>query len=114
MIQKKFDEEQLLEFYKTSEEYLKRLNKHKDDYFRNYLSLLEPESTDSFFLDVGCGTGYAVLKLAEKGFKGVGIDISPLFIEEAKKIARNYHLEQNVDFVAANVSSIPYPDETFI
>ena len=36
-------------------------------------------------LDVGCGTGYLLERLAERGFRGVGIDLSPESIAIAEK-----------------------------
>ena len=41
-------------------------------------------------LDVGCGTGYLLERLAEGGFCGVGIDLSPDSVEIAqKRLARD-------------------------
>jgi 2-polyprenyl-6-hydroxyphenyl methylase/3-demethylubiquinone-9 3-methyltransferase len=34
-------------------------------------------------LDVGCGTGFLLERLAERGFSGVGIDLSPESVEHA-------------------------------
>ena len=39
-------------------------------------------------LEVGCGTGRILLRLALKGYRVTGIDISPLFIEKAREKAR--------------------------
>ncbi len=36
-------------------------------------------------LDVGCGTGYLLERLAEGGFSGVGVDLSPDSVEIAQK-----------------------------
>ena len=35
-------------------------------------------------LDVGCGTGFLLERLAERGFSGVGIDLSPESVEHAR------------------------------
>lgn len=69
---------------------------------------------NSRIIDIGCGTGYAVLflgKILGKG-KACGIDISNGMIQQAKKkIPPN--LAQNVEFFQASADKIPYPDETF-
>jgi len=36
-------------------------------------------------LDIGCGTGFLLEQLAERGFSGVGIDLSPDSVEIAKE-----------------------------
>lgn len=89
MLNRKKAEGQLSEFYRTSFNYKDALDAHKEDYYKYYFELLKPENPDELFLDIGCGTGFAVLKLAKNGYKGAGIDISPLFILEAKKRLAN-------------------------
>lgn len=39
-------------------------------------------------LDIGCGNGVSVVKLAEMGFNVTGVDISPVFIEAGKNLAK--------------------------
>ena len=36
-------------------------------------------------LDIGCGTGFLLERLAERGFSGVGIDLSPESVEHARR-----------------------------
>ena len=36
-------------------------------------------------LDIGCGTGFLLERLAERGFSGVGIDLSPESVEHATR-----------------------------
>ncbi len=36
-------------------------------------------------LDIGCGTGFLLERLAERGFSGVGIDLSPESVEHAQR-----------------------------
>lgn len=64
------------------------------------------------FLDVGCGTGWAVrgaVKRLRSG-KSCGIDISPKMVDKAIALSR---LIDNVEFRQGNSEAIPYLDETF-
>lgn len=36
-------------------------------------------------LDIGCGTGFLLERLAERGFSGIGIDLSPESVEHANR-----------------------------
>ena len=64
------------------------------------------------FLDVGCGTGWAVREAAKHLGSGVGcgIDISPKMVEKARRLSGGLH---NVEFLTANAERIPYSDDTF-
>ncbi|MEM2628070.1 MAG: class I SAM-dependent methyltransferase, partial [Ignisphaera sp.] len=45
-----------------------------------------------YILDIGCGTGRIALELAEIGYNVVGIDISPIYIDEAVRKAKERKL----------------------
>ena len=65
------------------------------------------------FLDVGCGTGYAIgeaAKLVNGKGEFYGIDLSSKMIEKAKD---NYRDKSNFHFIKANVESIPLNDNFF-
>ena len=59
-------------------------------------------------LDHGCGTGYLTLKLAARGAKVIGIDVSPKMIEVARRraSAKGVKLDFRVD-TSATLASIP-------
>lgn len=42
-------------------------------------------------LDVGCGSGWTTVFLAESGFRATGVDLAPASIEDATSRARRYH-----------------------
>ena len=65
------------------------------------------------FLDVGCGTGWAVGQVANLvNGKGLfyGVDLSPKMIEKAKE---NFSGKDNCRFMQANSESIPLDDNFF-
>lgn len=69
---------------------------------------------NSKVLDVGCGTGHAVLKLASliSDGKACGIDISPVMIEKAlTKVHES--LMNKIEFRQASSENIPYPANEF-
>lgn len=97
-----------------------------DDYDRWYESKLgrfvdrvETELAFSLFkpafgmriLDVGCGTGNFSIKLAEKGCKVVGIDISEEMLKRAREKAKERNLD--IEFYNTDVYNINFSDESF-
>lgn len=76
---KKFDYENKI--------YLEKLNELSISYYSKYIKYIKKylKEKDSVFLDVGCGNGVVLDELNKnKYIKGYGIDISNLFIKEAK------------------------------
>ena len=60
---------------------------------------------DSRVLDVGCGNGWAVRLLLERGAgDGIGVDLSPRMIEEARAHGRG-------SFHVASGAELPLPDD---
>jgi ubiquinone/menaquinone biosynthesis C-methylase UbiE len=67
-------------------------------------------------LDAGCGIGYQALLLAEAvGPAGhvTGIDLSPEFLAKAREIAKKAGMAEQVFFQEADVSNLPFEDNTF-
>lgn len=62
--------------------------------------------SDGKILDVACGIGRHAISLAEKGYRIIGIDISPHFIEVARKKAESTNLEKNVKFMVTNMTNL--------
>jgi len=78
----------------------------------NVLSLLNIQP-NVHFLDIGCGTGWAVGQAAELvNGKGLfyGVDLSPKMIQKAKG---NFSGRDNFRFMEANSESIPLDDDFF-
>lgn len=76
------------------------------------IDLLDIENNTSF-LEVGCGTGWALGQIAilRKG-KGrfYGVDLSSKMIDKAKE---NFKTNPNFLFIKANAESIPLDDDSF-
>ncbi|MEN3016582.1 MAG: class I SAM-dependent methyltransferase [Candidatus Methanosuratincola petrocarbonis] len=86
-------------FYSIREKrhvYCNPLNRERFEAFLKQLQL-EPNST---VLDIACGKGEFLVKLSELyRIKGVGVDISPYFIQEARKKARLRVPDAPLDFI---------------
>jgi len=65
-------------------------------------------------LDAGCGTGFITRIMALKVFPGKvhGIDIDPIFIDTAKKLALMKGIE-NTQFELGNIDNLKYENGTF-
>ena len=68
--------------------------------------LAENGITTGKILDICCGTGRLSIWLAKKGFKAVGLDISPVYLEEASRRAGEFGVESNVKFVHGDMREI--------
>lgn len=86
------------------------------DYFRfiqkRTISLL-PLKKGLSFLDIGCGTGWAVCyvaSLVHGSGKFYGVDISSKMIEKAKERSSNY---ENTYFCKANAEILPFENDVF-
>ncbi len=63
-------------------------------------------------LDVGCGTGYLLRRLAARVPEArelAGIDAAPAMIETARTMAS----DSRIQFATATAEKLPYPQETF-
>ena len=58
---------------------------------------------EKLVLDLACGIGRHSVILAEKGFKVVGIDISPEYIELAKKLAEEKKVHDKCRFIVGDI-----------
>lgn len=59
-------------------------------------------------LDVGCGTGTALIDLAPRVARATGVDLS----EEMLAVARS-RAPENVEFLAADATQLPFEDASF-
>lgn len=62
-------------------------------------------------LDVGTGTGFLALLLAELGHRCTGVDLSQEMLKQAQKKARQAGLK--IDFLAGDAESLPFKEDSF-
>ena len=77
------------------------------------IRLLRPKKGDNI-LDVGCGVGWASIKLATKINPGIayGIDITKEMIAQSKKHAEKLKIK-NIKFQKGSVLNLPFKDNFF-
>lgn len=78
-------------------------------YFYSKLEGLEGKSV----LDVCCGYGFTSVKLAARGARVTGIDISPKMIELSRKNAEFNHLPARVDLRVMSAQKMDFADNQF-
>lgn len=57
-------------------------------------------------LDLCCGNGRLSIGMANKGFTIVGLDISKMYLEEAKRKAEEYGVESKVSFIQGDMRKV--------
>ncbi len=67
-------------------------------------------TADHAVLDVGCGNGWAVRWMRDRGAgSGTGVDVSPEMIERAKRL----HGDDHTRFFVAGADALPFDDGAF-
>jgi SAM-dependent methyltransferase len=78
------------------------------------LELAQVKSSDVVY-DLGCGDGRIVIAAAKSyGARGVGIDIDPVRIREAKKNANQAGVESRVEFREQDLFQADFRDATVV
>lgn len=78
------------------------------------LEMAEVDSQDIVY-DIGCGDGRIIVMAAEKyGARGVGIDIDPLMIDEAKENARSANVEHLLRFYLGDATTMNFSKATVV
>ena len=70
-----------------------------------------PEGGSLDILDVGTGTGFFAVLLAQQGHRVEGIDLTPAMLEEARRLAKQRNLD--ITFREMDAQNLAYPDGTF-
>ena len=70
-----------------------------------------PEGGILDILDVGTGTGFFAVLLAQQGHRVEGIDLTPAMLEEARTLAKQRNLD--ITFREMDAQNLAYPDGSF-
>jgi ubiquinone/menaquinone biosynthesis C-methylase UbiE len=71
-------------------------------------------TSDTYVLDIGCGTGYTACLLAKQyGVQVVAADISQRVLERARERIQDQSLGDKVTLVQADIHALDFPAETF-
>lgn len=71
--------------------------------------------SDYVILDVGCGGGKTVSRLAQRATQGkvFGIDYSPDMVQYAKEVNKKFLAQNRVEILEASVEKLFFPDNFF-
>ncbi|MBF0153769.1 MAG: methyltransferase domain-containing protein [Magnetococcales bacterium] len=80
----------------------------------NYVNKwMEENVKGKIFLDYACGNGNTAIRAAKLGAKlAIGLDISPISIENAKKDAEEEGVSKNTYFLQADAENTRFPDSS--
>lgn len=70
-----------------------------------------PEGRKLDILDVGTGTGFFAVLLAQQGHRVEGIDLTPAMLEEARRLAKQRNLD--ITFREMDAQNLEYPNDSF-
>jgi len=91
--------------YTHNEAYAEFLANWDENFYAKYADTLKPTAPGAKVLDVGCGAGQVVARLAEAGFEAYGVDVSEPSIERAKKFCPRCQVYDG--------SHLPFGDNSF-
>ena len=93
------------ETYRHNEAYAQFLAGWDAAFYAKYADTLKPTEPGARALDVGCGVGQVVARLAEAGFEAHGVDVSEPNIERAKNFCPRCQVYDG--------RRLPFPDAYF-
>jgi SAM-dependent methyltransferase len=84
---------------------------HDDAQLTPLIDAARPQPHEAM-IDLACGPGTVVAAFASRVQRAVGVDATEAMLDEARRIAREKHIE-NVEWHAASVYALPFPDASF-
>ena len=91
-----------------------RKNELENEMGQRWLREIErflPEGGSLDILDVGTGTGFFAVLLAQQGHRVEGIDLTPAMLEEARTLAKQRNLD--ITFREMDAQNLDYPNDSF-
>lgn len=76
-------------YYRHNEAYAEFLANWDEQFYARYADALKPERPGAPVLDVGCGVGQVVKRLADAGFDAHGVEISEPSVAKARELGLN-------------------------
>jgi len=65
-------------------------------------------------LDLACGKGETLCRWAQAyGISGIGVDISPVFLQAARRRASELNVASQLDFIQADAAAIQVPPDSY-
>ncbi|MDB5261492.1 MAG: SAM-dependent methyltransferase [Adhaeribacter sp.] len=64
-------------------------------------------------LDVGCNAGFYSIELAKKGAQVLAIDVDPHYLRQAKWVAGQFNLQEQIKFQQMQVYDVAHLDQQF-
>ncbi|MGZ4032260.1 MAG: class I SAM-dependent methyltransferase [Tumebacillaceae bacterium] len=99
------------QFGKTAEAYaVSRIHAYGEDLPR-LIEIAQPNGTEKL-LDVATGAGHTLVTFAPHIAHGLGFDLTPEMLEQAKKLADDQGIS-NVSFVQGDAENLPFADGEF-
>lgn len=93
------------ESYRHNEAYAEFLENWDEAFYAKYADYLKPSVHGARVLDVGCGVGQVVKRLAKAGFEAHGVDVSEPNIAKAKQFSSHCQFYDG--------KQLPYSNELF-
>ncbi|MBM3833104.1 MAG: methyltransferase domain-containing protein [Verrucomicrobia bacterium] len=93
------------ETYRHNQAYAEFLANWDANFYAKYADYLKPGRAAARVLDVGCGAGQVVGRLAEAGFEAHGVDVSEPNIEKARRFSSRCQFYDG--------RHLPFPDNHF-
>jgi len=76
-------------YYRHNEAYAAFLANWDERFYARYADALKPDRPGALVLDVGCGVGQVVKRLADAGFEAQGLEISEPGVARARQLGLN-------------------------
>ena len=86
-----------------------------DPWYKLILKMLKPivnDFDDKRVLEVGCGLGVFCIHIAKENGEAIGVDISRNAVLEGKQLARQYGVEDKVEFLVTDARFLPFIDHS--
>jgi SAM-dependent methyltransferase len=102
-----------LRFHEIAEHHHRILNPFTDDQLRLLGDICQVRA-EMRQLDLCCGKGEMLCRWsAQSGLTGIGVDISAVFLEAARRRAIELQVDERLTFVEADAGTYPIPAGTF-